>query len=78
MKTTVSIRDDVFQRAERLAEQTHRSRSRLYSDALREYLARHESDAVTNAMNEALAEIEQGSDDFSNAANRAVFANPKR
>jgi predicted transcriptional regulator len=47
MKTAVSIPDDVYLRAEELAEQTNRTRSRLYSDALGEYLARHGTDAVT-------------------------------
>ena len=37
----VSIPDDVFEGAERLARRTNRSRSRLFSDALKEYLARH-------------------------------------
>src|SRR5436190_1081962 len=34
MKTAVSIPDDVFHEAERLARRTKRSRSRLFSDAL--------------------------------------------
>ncbi len=50
MKTAVSIPDDVYLRAEELAEQTNRTRSRLYSDALGEYLARHGTDAVTTGM----------------------------
>jgi predicted transcriptional regulator len=74
MKTAVSIPDEVYLRAEQLAEQTNRSRSRLYSDALGEYLARHGTDAVTTSMNEALAAIEESSDDFLAAANRSVFA----
>ena len=50
MKTAVSIPDDVFLRAEELAEQTNRTRSRLYSDALGEYLARHGTDAPGNVL----------------------------
>jgi metal-responsive CopG/Arc/MetJ family transcriptional regulator len=41
MKTAVSIPDEVYQGAERLARRTKKSRSRLYGDALKEYLARH-------------------------------------
>lgn len=74
MKTAVSIPDDVFVRAEQLAEQTNRSRSRLYSDALGEYLARHGIDAVTAGMNEALAGIEESSDAFVSTAGRSVLA----
>jgi metal-responsive CopG/Arc/MetJ family transcriptional regulator len=69
MKTAVSIPDDIFQGAERLAKRTRRSRSRLFSDALREYLARHSPDEITEAMNKALAEAgdTQGDNDFAAA-----------
>jgi predicted transcriptional regulator len=73
MKTAVSIPDDVYMRAEQLAEQTKRSRSRLYSDALGEYLARHGIDSVTAGMNEALAGIDESPDAFLAAANRSVL-----
>ena len=77
MKTAVSIPDDVFEGAERLARRTNRSRSRLFSDALKEYLARHTPDKVTEAMNRALAQIgeEAGkeSDSFVSSAARAVL-----
>jgi len=53
MKTVVSIPDDVSAGTERLAWRTNRSRSRLLSDALKEYLARHTPDKVTEAMNTA-------------------------
>jgi predicted transcriptional regulator len=74
MKIAVSIPDDVYRRAEELAEQTNRTRSRLYSDALGEYLARHWTDAVTAGMNEALTGIDEGSDAFLASANRSVLA----
>jgi len=74
MKIAVSIPDEVYLRAEELAEQTNRSRSRLYSDALGEYLARHGTAAVMTRMNEALADIGEDSDVFLTAANRSVFA----
>lgn len=47
MKTAISIPDDVFQDAERLAAELHQARSQLYSRAVREYVARHSTDAVT-------------------------------
>lgn len=56
MKTAVSIPDDVFDKAERLARRTKKSRSQLFSDALKEYVARHASDEVTEAMNRACEE----------------------
>lgn len=56
MKTAVSIPNELFEGAERLARKTKRSRSRLYSDALKEYLARHTPDDITSAMDKALDE----------------------
>jgi metal-responsive CopG/Arc/MetJ family transcriptional regulator len=73
MKTAVSIPDDVFEGAERLARRTKRSRSRLFSDALKEYLARHTPDKVTEAMNNALAEIGEAKDSFVSSAARRVL-----
>jgi metal-responsive CopG/Arc/MetJ family transcriptional regulator len=64
MKTAVSIPDEVFDGAERLARRTRKSRSRLFSDALREYLARHAPDKVTESMDQALAEVGEAKDPF--------------
>jgi metal-responsive CopG/Arc/MetJ family transcriptional regulator len=73
MKTAVSIPDDIFEGAERLARRTKRSRSRLFSDALKEYLARHSPDKITEAMNKVCDEIGETSDPFvSAAANRTL------
>jgi metal-responsive CopG/Arc/MetJ family transcriptional regulator len=41
MKTAISIPDEVFAPAEKLAEQLHMSRSELYTRAVREYVAEH-------------------------------------
>jgi metal-responsive CopG/Arc/MetJ family transcriptional regulator len=64
LKTTVSIPEDVFKGAERLARKTKRSRSRLFSDALREYLARHTPESITEAMNKACSEPRAAKDEF--------------
>lgn len=73
MKTAISIPDEVFEGAERLARRTKRSRSRLFSDALKEYLARHTPDRVTEAMNKALEEIGEASDPFVSVSARRVL-----
>ena len=57
MKTAVSIPDELFKGADRLARRTKKSRSRLFSDALREYLARHAADELTEAMDRVCAEL---------------------
>jgi metal-responsive CopG/Arc/MetJ family transcriptional regulator len=59
VKTAVSIPDDVFEGGERLARQTKKSRSQLYGDALREYIARHTSEEITDAMNRVCLELER-------------------
>jgi metal-responsive CopG/Arc/MetJ family transcriptional regulator len=73
MKTAVSIPDDVFQEAERLARRTKKSRSRLFSDALREYVARRTPEKITRAMDAALAEIGSVNDRFVASASGRVL-----
>jgi predicted transcriptional regulator len=68
MKTAISIPDEVYQRAERLARRTKKSRSRLYGEALKEYLARHAPDEVTAAVNRACAEVGESKDPFVSSA----------
>ena len=51
MKTAISIPDEVHADAERLARRLNKSRSRLYADAMREFIARHDPDAVAEALN---------------------------
>ncbi len=66
MKTAVSVPNEVFERAERLAKRLKVSRSELYSRALREYLAQHSPDEVTQALG-------TGSDEFVREAGRRVL-----
>ncbi|MGH9448372.1 MAG: hypothetical protein ACRD3O_22040 [Terriglobia bacterium] len=73
MKTAISIPDEVYQGAERLARRTKRSRSRLYGEAIKEYLARHAPDEVSEAMNRACAEIGQTKDPFASSAARRIL-----
>jgi metal-responsive CopG/Arc/MetJ family transcriptional regulator len=77
MKTAVSIPDDVFEGAERLARRTRKSRSRIFSDALREYLARHTPEEVTESMNKACAEVGETTDPFVSAAARRTLERSK-
>ena len=72
MKTAISIPDDVFREAERLARKMKKSRSELYSRAVREYVARYSDDTVTQAL-DALYEGPAVADDFARAAARGVF-----
>ncbi len=51
MKTAISIPDDLFATAEQLAARLGVSRSELYVTALREYVAAHHYDCVTERLN---------------------------
>lgn len=73
MKIAVSVPDEIFEEAERLARRTKRSRSEVYSRALAEYVARHAPDRVTEAMDRALAEIGEPAEPFLRAASRRVL-----
>ena len=73
MKTAISVPDDVFEEAERLMRRTKRSRSELYSRAMAEYLARHAPDRVTEAMDRAIAEVGEVTDDFAVEVSRRVL-----
>ena len=75
MKTAVSIPDEVFEKVERLARRGRRSRSEVYSAALKEYLARHAPDEVTEAMNRVVAEVGDQRDPFVAEAARRVLEN---
>jgi metal-responsive CopG/Arc/MetJ family transcriptional regulator len=74
MKTAVSIPEDVFKRAEQLARRTKKSRSQLFSDAVREYVARHAGDDVTEAMNRVCQNLDDESEhDFATTAARRTL-----
>ena len=73
MKTAVFIPDDVYNSVERFAKRTKRSRSEVYSAALREYVHRHAPEEVTEAMNRVCAELDSGVDPFVSRAARRVL-----
>lgn len=64
MKTAISIPDDVFQGAERLARRMRKSRSQLYSEAVKEYVARHAPEEITEAYNRLTDELGCAPDRF--------------
>jgi len=76
MKTAISIPDDVFDEAERLADRLQTSRSQLYARALSEFVARHDDDRVTASINKVVDAIgAEEVDDFSflrEAANQTL------
>lgn len=73
MKTAISLPDEVFDSAERLAKRLKKSRSQLYRDALAEYVARHDPAAVTAAFDRIVDEVGQQPDAFVSAAGRRAL-----
>ena len=72
MKTAVSIPDEVFEGAERFARKARKSRSRVFSDALREYPARLATAEVTEAMNSVCVALGKEKDKFVSSSVRRV------
>lgn len=52
MKTAISIPDQIFAAAEKLAEQLGISRSELYAKAIAKYLREYEGRQITKKLNE--------------------------
>ena len=50
VKTAISIRDEVFEAAERAAQALGLSRSQLYTRAVSEFVARHQREGVTERL----------------------------
>jgi metal-responsive CopG/Arc/MetJ family transcriptional regulator len=73
MKTAVSIPDDIFEEAERLAGRLRTSRSQLYARALAEFVARHDEDRVTATMNAVVDELGTTVDNFTRQAARQLL-----
>lgn len=73
MKTAISVPDEVFAQAERLARRQGRSRSEFYSAAVREYVARHAPDDVTDAIDRVVADLGEEPAAFRRAAGKRIM-----
>ncbi len=73
MKTAISIPDKVFADAERLSRRLKKSRSQVYTEAVTEYVARHDPQAVTEAMNRVCEKVDTRPDKALAAAARRAL-----
>lgn len=73
MKTAISIADAVYADAERLARRKKTSRSQLYTEAVAEYVARHDPDAATEAMNGVCEQLDTRPDPAVAASARRIL-----
>lgn len=62
MKTAISVPDDVFKLAEEFAHQKKMSRSKLFSTAVREYVAQYQRADVTARLNSVYGKIDSSID----------------
>ena len=60
MKTAISIPDDLFDSADELARRMGMSRSRLYAEAVSEYVPKHRDQDVTRRLDEVYGEVDSG------------------
>jgi metal-responsive CopG/Arc/MetJ family transcriptional regulator len=72
MKTAISVPDDVFEDADRLADRLGKSRSQLYTEAVIEYLNRHDPDTVTERL-DAVYAISESPDRFITKTTRHIL-----
>ena len=73
MKTAISLPNDLFADAERIARRLKKPRSRVYSEAIREYVARHDPDLVARKLDEIVGALERPEDGFVAAAGRKIL-----
>ena len=58
MKTAISIPDDLFESVEKLASELHLSRSRVFSDAVRNYIEKLGNEKLLEELNKVYSEAE--------------------
>ena len=75
MKTAISIPDRIYTDAERLCRRLKKSRSQVYTEAVTEYVARHDPQAVTEAMNRVCEAIDTRSDPAISAMAKRTLRN---
>ena len=73
MKTAISIPDEMFKKAKRLARRLGISRSQLYTHAIEDYVKRRRPESITEAMNRAVDEVGHSDEEFVSAATRRVL-----
>jgi metal-responsive CopG/Arc/MetJ family transcriptional regulator len=73
MKTAISIPDKIYRDAERLSRRLKKSRSQVYAEAVTEYVARHDPEAVTEAMNRVCEAVDTRPEPAVSAAARRTL-----
>jgi predicted transcriptional regulator len=74
MKTAISVPDRVFEKAEKLARRLKKSRSQLYSEAVAEYVSRHDPASVTAALDALYETADSRLDDLARESSRRILS----
>jgi antitoxin MazE6 len=73
MKTAISIPDKVLAEAERLSRRLKKSRSQVYTEAVTKYIAGHDPEPITEAMNRVCEAVDTYPDPAIAAAARRTL-----
>ena len=75
MKTAISLPDELFREADKLAQRLGISRSELFRKALEDYVSLHDADRVREALDRVIAEVGLADDEFVRRAAAKVLSN---
>jgi metal-responsive CopG/Arc/MetJ family transcriptional regulator len=64
MKTAISVDTNLFERAEKYAKEKKISRSRLFAQAMEEYLEKREKAKIIEQINKVCEEVDTSLDPF--------------
>lgn len=78
MKTAISIPDDLFRTVQVAATELNLSRSRVFADAVREYIERLSNKKIVNTLNEVYADAETESEAFLRRQRKRYYAGTQK
>ncbi len=71
MKTAISVPDDIFLKVEALSKELHLSRSRIFTEAVRDFVGRRKNEETFQALNRAYTSETEEEVDARKQARRA-------
>lgn len=74
MKTAVSIPDDIFEELSKAAEEENTSRSRLLTEAVRDFLEKRRNRQMLKILNDVYSEPETAEEKKERRAGKASYA----
>lgn len=77
MKTAISVKDNLFQRAENYSKKKKISRSQLFSEAIEEYLDKREEENLIAKINEVCDKVDTSLDPFWKKAQSGILSKEK-